>query len=341
MKRSSKKSWFQTVLPIVLLTFTMAFFLSLSEGWAAAKYPSKPVTIVVPRSTGGTQDVSARGVQPYLQKLLGVSVVVANIPGASGLIGANKVYDAPADGYNIFSGSTSDLVRFRMLANQTKFGGEFLKGFIPLAAWLNGDVGAICVNKASSYKVFEDLAAKAKKDGVNIGIAGGVGSSDHLTVLLLQKEFGGNWTVVPFNSGGEAAAALLGNHIDAMSVGIAGAADPAKFRLLATTGPKRAREVPDVPTFVEMGYKSLVLDYHQGGLVKTGTDPAIVKLLENAIFKAASDPGYKKWAEDTKVPIGEPYDAKTFADVLKTADDNAYKVLPILTKSMQDMQKGK
>lgn len=323
-------------------TVVMIGWLFSSNAWAADKYPSKPVQIIVARGTGGSSDSGARGLQPHLQKALGVSVIVNNVPGASGIVGANKAYNSPADGYTILLGSNSDLVRYRMNATQTSFGAEYLKAFIPVVSFVNNDVGALCVNKNSSFKTFADLLAKAKKERVTVGIGGGVGSTDHLTVLLIEKYFGGTWTVIPYPSGGEASAALLGSHIDAGSFGITGAADPAKFRLVAQSGPKRVPEIPaDVPTYVELGQKDLVMDYHLGLFVKIGTDPAVVKTLEAAAMKAATSPEFKKWAASTQTPVGEPLDSKAWSEYLHQADQNAIMILPMLEKSLKELQQGK
>jgi tripartite-type tricarboxylate transporter receptor subunit TctC len=324
---------------LILAAAALAFLVAES-GWTQAKFPTKPVQMIVARAPGGSSDSGARALQPFLQKALGVSVVVNNIAGASGIVGTNKVYESPADGYTLLIGSNSDLVRYHMNAKQTKFGGSFLKGFVPLAAFVNEDVGALCVNKESGFKTFADLLAKAKQDRVTVGIGGGVGSTDHLAVLMIEKFFGGKWQVVPFPSGGEAAAAILGNHIDAGSFGITGAADPAKFRLLAQSGPKRVRQIPDVPTYVELGQKDVVMDYHLGLFVKAGTPAAVQRSLEAAILKAANDPAFKKWAEDTKTPVGEPWDSKTFTAYMRQADKNSELILPILEKSLKELQQG-
>ncbi len=323
-----------------LLALAAAFLAGLlaPEAWAQDKYPSKPIQLVVARAPGGSSDAGARGFQPFLQTALGVPVVITNIAGASGIVGTNKVYDSPADGYTLLLGSNSDLVRYHMNATQTRFGARYLDAFAPLGAFVNEDVGALCVNKSSKFNTFADLLAKATSERVTVGIGGGVGSTDHLTVLLIEKYFGGTWQVVPFPSGGEAAAALLGSHIDAGSFGITGAADPAQFRLLAQSGPKRVRQLPDVPTYVELGQKDLVMDYHLGLFVKIGTDAQIVKTLEAAFMKAANDPGFKKWAEDTKTPAGNPWDAATFAAYLAQADKNALVILPILEESLKELQ---
>ncbi len=337
-----RRSWKCDILVLAAVAVMTIAYLSVSDALAAAKYPGKPVQIIVARGTGGSSDSGARGIQPYLQKALGVSVIVNNIPGAGGIVGANKAYDSPADGYTILLGSNSDLVRYRMNATQTRFGAEYLKAFLPVASFVNNDVGALCVNKNSSFKNFADLLAKAKKDRVTVGIGGGVGSTDHLTVLLIEKYFGGKWTVIPYPSGGEASAALLGGHIDAGSFGITGAADPAKFRLLAQSGPTRVPEIPaDVPTYVELGQKDLVMDYHLGLFLKIGTDPAVLKTLEAATMKAATSPEFKKWAANTQTPVGDPWDSKAWSEYLRQADQNAVVILPMLEKSLRELQQGK
>ncbi len=327
---------------LVLIGIAMIASLPAKDGWAAAKYPSKPVTIVVPIGTGGSQDNGTRGIQPYLQKALGVSVIVNNLPGAGGAVGTNKVYDTPADGYTLVTGTNADMLRYRLYDSRARFGSEYLKAFTSLGSFINEDVGVLCVNKNSSFKTFADLLAKAKNDRVTIGIAGGMGSTDHLAVLLLRKYFGGNWTIIPYPSGGEGAAALMGNHIDAGHFGVTGAGDPDKFRLLAQSGAKRVRQLPaDIPTYVELGQKDLIVDWHLNLFVKMETDSDIVNTLESALMKAANDPGFKQWAEKTKTPVGDFWDAKKSADYLQFADRNAILLLPLLKQSMQELQQGK
>jgi tripartite-type tricarboxylate transporter receptor subunit TctC len=307
----------------------------------AAKYPAKPVTVIVPAATGGSMDNTTRAVQPYVQKHLGITVVVSNLPGASGVIGANKVYDSPADGYTLLAGTNAHLQRFRLMANQTHFGGDMNKAFIPIGSWLNGDANAMCVRKDSPYKTFDDLVAKAKKEGVTVGLSGGVGAMDHLLVLVIGKVYGGQWTVIPFLSGGEVAAALLGGHIDSGCLGLAGAADPAKFKLLVHSGSIRLPELPDVPTFVELGKKSLDMGYCVGAMAKQGTDPEIVRILEDAFVKAANDPGFRNWAKETKTPIGEPRDAKAWGEFMKNADASLVEIMPMLEEALKKTQSGK
>ncbi len=333
--RLTKVAW-------VFLVMALIACMPAQDVRAAAKYPSKPVTIVVGGGTGGSQDSGQRGIQPYLQKALGVSVIVNNLPGAGGIVGANKVFDSPADGYTLLSGHTAHLLLYRMNSSQCRFGTDFLKSFTSLGLFLNEDVGALCVNKGSSFKTFADLLAKAKSSRATIGIGGGMGSSDHLTVLLLQKYFGGNWTIIPYPSGGEAAAALMGNHIDAGHFGVTGAADPDKFRILAQSGPKRVRQLPaDIPTYTELGQKDLVVDWRLGLLVKKETDPEIMKTLKAALMTAASDPGFKEWAEKTKTPIGDFVNAEQAADYLHSVDQKSIQFLPLMQQSLKEMQQGK
>ena len=174
-----------------------------------------------------------------------------------------------------------------------------------------------------------------------MGIASGVGSWDHLTVLLIEKAYGGTWTIVPFNSGGEAAAALLGGHIDTGIFGLAGAADPSKFKFLVHTGARQVPELPGVPSFSELGQSSLAISANSGAFVKIETDPAIVKTLQEAFMKAANEPGFKKWAKDTRTPIGEPFDAKAWEEFLLNSDQRITEILPIMEKSIKQMQGGK
>jgi tripartite-type tricarboxylate transporter receptor subunit TctC len=340
MKRLLGGPWYRETLIFALLAQILVAFLWVPLGCGGEKYPSKPVNLIVPSGVGGSTDTVTRGIKPYFEKYLGTVVTVTNLPGADAVLGLNKVFDSPPNGYTVAVMSSAQVPRMRMHLKETHFG-DLLNGFTPVASWLNGDSNAVCVQKDSPYKSFDDVVAKAKQGGVNVGLGSGMGGTDHIAIILIRKIYGGNWQVIPFPSGGEVAAALLGGHIDVGMLGISGAADPAKFRLLVHAGSKRLSLAPDVPSFVEFGHKSLDLSFKVGAGVKKGTDPAIIKTLEDALLKAANDPGFKKWAQETKTPVEEPNDSKMWTAYLESFDSYIQEILPTLLKELEAVQKGK
>ena len=326
----------------ITLLLLGVMFACVDAGHTAGKFPTKLVTLLVPYNTGGSMDNAARGIQPYLQRHLGVPVVVMNLPGANGILGMNKVYDGPADGHTVLVAANSYFMHARLYAGQTRFEGDIFKAFAPVASWHNGDAQVICVKKESPIKNFDDLVAKAKGPGVTFGLGGGMGGTDHFVALAIQKVYGGLWTIVPYQSGGELAASILGGQIDTGPVGIATAAGSQNlFRALVHTGAKRIVHLPDCPTFVELGQKSLDIGYHVGGMVKRGTDPEIISILEQGILKAANDPDFRKWAENTKTPAGEPYNTQTWREYLENVNQSTAGVVPLMQESLRQLQKGK
>lgn len=302
-------------------------------------YPVKPITFVVPFAPGGSNDVATRGIQPYIQKYLGVPVLVENLSGSSGILGANKVYDSNNDGYVVLSLANTSMYRPKLMPDVTKFGDSMLESFIPVAAWMTGDANAIVVQKTSSINSLSILVEEAK-DGLTIGIGGGIGSSDHASALVLIEAIGGDWTVVPYGGGAEVAAALLGGHIDVAMLGVAGAVDTSNFNLLAITSQERIKHYPDLPTFKELGYSDIDLSYVVGAAVPVGTPMEVVDILEDAIEKAFNDPDFQSWAEAAEVPIGQFFNREKFKAYLEEYTGNIDNILPIMIESMQQIQSG-
>jgi tripartite-type tricarboxylate transporter receptor subunit TctC len=313
-----------------------------SGGDSAATFPNRPVTLVVGYSPGGTVDTAARGIQPYLQKALGTTVIVENKPGSNALIAANYVAASRPDGYTLMIGSNATILNSQVYSDSWKAAQSFLDAFLPIYAWVTADGNGIAVKKDSAFLSMDQLAAEARRRAIRLCMAGGLGSGDHVTALMIRKAYGGEWIIVPMDSGAEAAAAVLGNKCDALSASPTGASmDVKSLQMLAVTMQRRTSRWPDTPTFAELGKPDVTYDFVFGALAPLGTPPEIIAKLEAAFAQARHDPEFIAWAEKGNQPIGnEGWDARTFFDFLRRAQASLQAIIPDLREDIRKAQQG-
>ena len=257
----------------------------------ADHYPSKPITYVVPFAAGGTTDLLGRLIGQRLSQVLGQSVVVENRAGAGGNIGSDYVSKAPADGYTLLGGTISSHAINVSLYPKMPY--DPVKNFQPIA--LIGTLpNVLVVNASSPWKSVQDVvaAAKAKPGTVNFGSSGN-GTSQHLAAELFANMAGLRMTHVPYKGSSQAVQALLGNQVDLVfenSVAAMPMIQSGKFRALATTGARRAAELPDVPTMAESGLKGYEIVSWQAIFAPAGTPKPIVDKLSTEIGKIIHQP---------------------------------------------------
>src|SRR5687768_8252784 len=175
----------------------LAIALILTAGAAAAAYPDKPITMVVAYSPGGGTDLIARHIQPFLEKYLGggARIVIVHRPGAGGEIGFAAIANAPADGYTIGFVNTPPLMTIP-IERAAQFGGpqrfELLGNVID-------DPCNFAVHADSEIRSLKDLAAYAKANPGKVTVgSSGIGSDDHLLMLMFERAAGVKMTHVPF-----------------------------------------------------------------------------------------------------------------------------------------------
>nr|WP_315593932.1 tripartite tricarboxylate transporter substrate binding protein [uncultured Cupriavidus sp.] len=274
----------------VLCTGCMAVA-SPAGAQTADHYPSKPITYVVPFAAGGTTDLLGRLIGQRLSQTLGQSVVVENRAGAGGNIGSDYVAKAPADGYTILGGTISSHAINVSLYPKMPY--DPVKNFQPIA--LIGKLpNVLVVNADSPWKTVQDViaAAKAKPGSINFGSSGN-GTSQHLAAELFANMAGLRMTHVPYKGSSQAVQALLGSQVDLVfenSVAAMPMIQAGKFRALATTGSKRAGELPDVPTMAEAGLAGYEIVSWQAIFAPAGTPMPIVNKLSTEIGKIIRQP---------------------------------------------------
>ena len=258
---------------------------------SAQNYPSRPIRIIVPFEASGAMDVVMRIVGKKVSDVGAAQIVIENKTGAGGVIGVMAVKDAAPDGYLLAEVSSSTHV----LNPHTTAGIPYdpVKDFVPITLLVRVPT-LLAVPAGSPANSLADLVqlAKTKPGGLSYGSAG-VGSAPHITAALLQKSFGAPMTHVPYRGLAGAMNDLLGGRLDFVFSSIpslGGTVADGKVRVLATTGAKRIKLYPNIPSMAELGRPEVDVDLWFGIVAPLGTDPAIVRTLNAMFVKAANDP---------------------------------------------------
>jgi len=283
----------------------------LAMGSAAAQtYPERPITMLVAFPPGGADDAIARIIQDPLQRALGQPIVVENLGGAGGSIAAAKAARAEPDGYTIVLHQDALAAAMTLYPNRT-FDAE--KDFVPIGL-INTAATTLAGRPDLPPKNFKELLAWTKKPGQNIKVGHpGVGSFGHLADVLIMQELGLKVTQVPYRGAGPALVDLLAGQVD-LSIISAVVAGPLvkddKMKAYAVVGGKRFAGLPDLPTFGELGYKKLNIDFWHMLLAPTGTPRPVVDKLNTALRAALTDARVQKTFADGGM-IEYPADEET------------------------------
>jgi tripartite-type tricarboxylate transporter receptor subunit TctC len=260
----------------------------------AEDYPSRPIHLIVPFPPGGVADIIARPIAEWVSKSLGVPVVVEDHGGATGTIGASYVAHANPDGYTLLLGTTNEIAMSPTLFKSLPY--DPTKAFAPITPVAEFP-NVLVVGADTSVKTLADLVALARaKLGILTFASSGVGSTNHLTAEIFQREANVKILHVPYKGGGPALADVFGGHVTAMFATLPSAValiKSGKLRALAVTGLHRSPALPDVPTGKEVGLPGLVVTTWNGVLAPAGTSPEIIKRLHEALAAAIADPALK------------------------------------------------
>ena len=254
---------------------------------AQAPYPSKLITIIVPFSAGGTTDILARIVAQGLTAELGQSVVIDNRPGAGGNLGVDQVAKAPADGYTLVMGQTSNLAINPSLYSKLPYDPQ--KDLTPVVAVSNSPI-VFAVSESSPYKTFADVVAASKKSPgkITLGYSGN-GTVAHLAGELAQDATGIKLRHVPYKGAAQALTDVVSGNIDLYMSSIPtliGQVRNGKMHAVAVTSKQRSTQLPQTATLAESGYKDFEAITWFGVMAPAGTPPAIVQQLNKAINQA-------------------------------------------------------
>jgi len=254
----------------------------------AQPYPHKPIKAIVPFAAGSATDQIGRAFAEKMSQTLGQPIVIDNKPGANGMLGADIVAKAPADGYTILVGTNSTNAALKFLMKKlpynqdTAFAPVGYIGSVPLMVAVNNDV------PAKTLKEFVELA-KAKPGQVSFAYAS---TSQQVSSEMLSTMAGIKMNAIPYKSGPAAMTDLIGGQVMMFSADFAVTVPQhkaGKIRGLAVTSMKRAAAVPDLPTVNEaLGLKDYELIAYFAVFAPAGTPPDVIAKLNQAINAAAS-----------------------------------------------------
>jgi tripartite-type tricarboxylate transporter receptor subunit TctC len=294
---------------------------------AAAAYPERAIEILVPFGVGGGSDTAARAVVEGMKLKEKYPLVINNMPGGGATKGMLYVSQQPADGYTVLAVTTSHLID----AVKPKTRANILRDFDPLMR-IQWDTSAVSIAGDSKFKTLADLVEYGKKKPKMLKFAGtSPGGWSEIQTVAFFKKCGVEVTFVPFDSGAEIKAAIIGGHITGAVEELAETLPlikAGKLKALAVIMDKRHPALPDVPSSLELG-----IDYTHGLMrawaVKKGTPPDRQKFLHDWIKKALDTPLYKKFVEDNHLYARPGYlgpeetrkywesEVKFYTDVLK------------------------
>ena len=262
-------------------------------GAAQAKWPDKPVKIVLPFGAGGVADVTSRIMADKLSNKFGQRVVIENMPGPGGINAARAVVNAVPDGYTmglVTNGTAISVAAF----NHLPF--DPVKQFEMVSLLGEFDL-VFCVNAKSDYKTLADVikAAKANPGKLNIGTIA-VGGTQNLGAELFKSLAGVNVQIVPYKNSPDIIVALLRNDVQMLvefPPAVKGQVDAGDLRVLATSGPKRSASMPNVPTVQEAGVKGYVVTSWNGVFAPKGTPKEAVDTMNKAMHEVLAMPEVK------------------------------------------------
>src|SRR4051794_34603264 len=257
---------------------------------AQDKWPSKPITYIVPFPAGGTTDVLARLIAQKLGPVLGTTVIVDNKGGAGGSLGSEMASRAAPDGYTILGGTISS--HAINVSLYPKIGYDPVKSFTPITL-IGTNPTVLVVNQASPYKTLADVIAAGKAKKQLTGASAGSGTSQHLSLELLKAKAGIDITHVPYKGSGPAIQDVMAGQVDMMfdTTVVAGPhIESGKLRALAVSSAKRVPSLPNVPTVAESGVPGYEVVSWQAIFAPAGTPKPIVDRLHNEIAKILREP---------------------------------------------------
>jgi tripartite-type tricarboxylate transporter receptor subunit TctC len=289
-----------------LFAAVVAIPIAASSATGAQEYPTRPITLIVPYTAGGGNDLLARAAADKMSKTLGQHIVIENRGGAGGSIATRAIAKAEPDGYTLGLGGTGTLA-----INPTLYpnvGYDPRKDFAPVGL-IAASALVICLDPSLPVRSVADLIALAKREPSKINYASaGTGSGIHLATEYFAAMAGIKLTHIPYKGAAPALTDVIGGHVafyfSSMPAAV-GLVKDGKVRALAVTGSKRSPVLPDVPTVAEAALPGYEAVLHYGIVGPAGTPRPIIEKLSAALRAAlTSDEVRARIADDGAEPVG-------------------------------------
>jgi tripartite-type tricarboxylate transporter receptor subunit TctC len=318
-----------------LIILVVAAWMVPGAALAQDKFPSKPITVIVPFAAGGSTDLLARAAEKIWPKYSSQPLVVVNKPGGGGVVGTEFVVRSKPDGYTLFFGygSGHDVV----MPHLQKMPYDPYKDLVAVSRLSIHSV-AICTGAKSEFNSIKDMVAWAKKEGkpITSSVSTKAGAVD-ITITAMGKAAGINVVTVPFAGGADAVTTLAGGHV------MIGGGHPSevmphikagRFKPLAVALPERDASLPNVPTLIEQGVKVHTWGSIKGVAAPAATPKEVVSYLDATFKKVCEDAEFKKIMVDLDQPIMYQNSAD-FAKFLQQAYGDYGKLIKELNITIQ------
>jgi tripartite-type tricarboxylate transporter receptor subunit TctC len=287
-------------------TFLLAAALTLAgtSAYAQTEFPSRPITMIVPFAAGGPTDTVGRLIAEPMTRMLGQQVLVENVGGAGGTLGAARVAKADPDGHTILLyhiGQATSVSLYRKLPYDPA------KDFTPVGRVTDVPMTLVArpTMEAASAGDLLGYITKNKEDVTLVNA--GVGSASHLCGMVLMKALGVPMTTIPYKGTAPAMTDLIGGRVDVMcdqSTNTSGQIKSGNIKAYGVTVDKRLGSLPDLPTLAESGLDGFEVSIWHGIWAPKGTPAAAVSKLEAALQAALQDPNVvKRFADLGTEPV--------------------------------------
>lgn len=268
----------------IVLTGSAAALVTLPRGASAQAFPSKPIKIIVPFPPGGPADTAVRIAQGGMEKALGQPVIIENVPGAAGGIGAQRVKAAEPDGTTLLQAASPHTTN---AAVKPQANVDLRRDFVAIGQTGNS-VYALCASKGSGVASLADMIAKAKAHPNELKIGSvGIGSAHHLIAEMLKSAAGIELTHVPYRGEAPSIPDLVAGRIDLMFLTTAKPLiDDGRVTGLGHTGDGEWFQLPQLRPLTALGLKDFVVPGWNGLMAPKGTPAAVVARLSEALAAA-------------------------------------------------------
>ncbi|MEN9773949.1 MAG: hypothetical protein RL322_1019 [Pseudomonadota bacterium] len=284
---------------------------------AQARWPQRPIRLVIPFAPGGSNDILGRALAAQLTQRMGQSVVVENKGGSGGTIGTDMVAKSPADGHTILFASVSITTN---AASKKSLPYDLVKDLQPIGTVATTPFAVVVANKVEARTLKEFIAlAKRSPKSITYGTAG-IGGINHLGTELLAQAAGIELLHVPYKGIGPAFNDVMGGNLQMLLPTVASVVQQVKagrMRALAVTSPERSPLVPDWPTTAEAGLPGFALEAWFGLLAPAGIPASVLSELNGQLNTVLRDPAFKELlARDGAVP--RPSTPEAFGQLIRS-----------------------
>jgi len=286
---------------------------------AQGAFPSRPLTWVVPFTAAGVTDSNSRLISRKLSQRLGQPIVIENRPGAGGTLGTEYVSRAAADGYTILYGTNAAMAAAPTLFR--RLGYDPLRSFVPIQALFESS-NVLVANPNRPYRDLGELVAYAKANPGKVNLAhAGVGTSTHLTAVLLEAVAGIEMTHIAYTGAAAALTDVMAGNVDLLFDYVVSSREhiaSGRMRALAVTSRQRIPALATVPTVIEAGFPDIVSSNWSGLFLPAGTPAEVVARMRTEAAAVMRDPEIIAVAESNGSRAASELTGEAFGRFLET-----------------------